>query len=109
MTQQVVDFVPYAGFLSALGSLPEPKELTMEICRQMGALLLSSFPSLRTIYQELCVNLGRCVSFTQNGVPCSGKAVGITEQGQLLVDCQGKAVALGAGECAVEGIYGCHL
>lgn len=52
-------------------------------------------------YESLCANLGRAVTTEK----FSGKAVGISEDGSLLVDVEGVICAVSSGEVAVHGIY----
>ena len=58
-------------------------------------------------YSELLVNRGRQVRILQPGNEFEAEAIGINEQGELLVRCQdGSVKEIYAGEVSVRGIYG---
>lgn len=101
--------IPHAGFLEELAPLPSREQLAKEICRQLEKRLELPFSSQREEYQQRCVNLGRAAAFQHPSGLKQGVAVGITSQGRLLVDCQGQALELNAGECSVQGIYGASV
>lgn len=98
--------LPYAGFLEELAPLPPREQLAKEICQQLGKGLGLPFSAQREEYQRHCANLGRAAAFQHPSGPKQGVAVGVTTRGRLLVDCQGQALELNAGECSVQGIYG---
>lgn len=52
-------------------------------------------------YERLCANIGKQV-FTENH---SGEAVGIDDNGSLLLNCDGEKVGITSGEAAIHGIY----
>lgn len=52
-------------------------------------------------YEKLCINIGKDVIAEKH----SGKAVGIGDDGSLLLDCNGETVSITSGEVAVHNIY----
>ena len=71
--------------------------------RELYAFERDGFAACRAEYKDLCVNLGRHVTFDGG----SGTAVDIDEQGRLVVeDDAGGAVHVFTGEVSVRGIYG---
>ena len=62
---------------------------------------------LRKEYEALLVNIGRTVCVLEPGNEYQGKALGINERGELLVEKEnGQAEAVYAGEVSVRGVYG---
>lgn len=58
-------------------------------------------------YKDLCINLGREVSFVVDGKMCCGVAKDILPSGQLIIEANdGKLFLLKSGECSIRGIYG---
>jgi BirA family transcriptional regulator, biotin operon repressor / biotin---[acetyl-CoA-carboxylase] ligase len=58
-------------------------------------------------YKNLCVSLNRKVGFTRNNQPFSGTAVDISQDGELIVQCDdGSRIPVSSGEVTVQGIYG---
>lgn len=62
---------------------------------------------LKTAYEELLVNKGRQVRVLEPGNEHTGTALGVSDQGELLVRLQdGRTEKVYAGEVSVRGIYG---
>ncbi len=61
---------------------------------------------LRDEYHAFLVNRGRSVRVLDPRAPYEGKALGITEKGELIVDVQGQKRLVSSGEVSVRGIYG---
>ncbi|WOC31243.1 MULTISPECIES: biotin--[acetyl-CoA-carboxylase] ligase [Caproicibacterium] len=62
--------------------------------------------TLPPTYAQLCVSLGKPVSFTYDRHFLKGKAKGITPDGLLLIELpNGRTVTVGSGEVVVQGIY----
>ena len=57
-------------------------------------------------YNQLLVNRGREVKVLDPKEPFSGKAVGITKKGELMVDTWSSRKLVSSGEVSVRGIYG---
>ena len=67
---------------------------------------LSLTPAAREEYAALCATLGRTVGFTRGGVPLSGLAAGIAENGALEVMLpDGSICEVNSGEVTAQGIY----
>ena len=62
--------------------------------------------ALREEYNALLVNCGRQVRVLDPLGEFEGKALGINERGELLVEREGGAVKVSSGEVSVRGIYG---
>ena len=57
-------------------------------------------------YTAVCASLHRPVTVQRGGKTLSGEAVGVNEEGELLVkDAQGKILVVSSGEVTVQGIY----
>lgn len=57
-------------------------------------------------YNSLLVNCGKEVRVLDPLGEFGGKALGINERGELLVDCKGEIKKISSGEVSVRGIYG---
>ena len=58
-------------------------------------------------YKKSCISLGRRVSFMRGNKQVSGKAVNVSEKGELIVRLEnGESVPVYSGEVCVQGIYG---
>lgn len=65
---------------------------------------VSSFPEE---YRELCVSIGRKVSLNRGGKKKTGIAVGLAEDGSLLIQTEdGEELSVSSGEVLVQGFYG---
>lgn len=63
--------------------------------------------ALKEEYESLLVNKGRQVQVLEPGHAYTGKALGINEKGELLVEREdGQVLSVYAGEVSVRGIYG---
>ncbi len=64
--------------------------------------------ALKKEYESLLVNIGRQVQVLEPGHAYTGKALGINDKGELLVEREedGQITAVYAGEVSVRGIYG---
>ena len=54
----------------------------------------------------MCVNISRRVNVLYNGTSVYGTAVGITENGRLIIDTDNGRITVSSGEVSVRGIYG---
>ena len=68
--------------------------------------LIATLPSQEylKIYREKSYVLGKIVHFSQNGQNYSGKACAITDQGELVVNCNGQEKVLSSGEISLSQI-----
>ena len=57
-------------------------------------------------YESMCVNISRRVSVLYNGTSVYGTAVGVTENGRLIIDTDNGRITVSSGEVSVRGIYG---
>ena len=64
------------------------------------------FSPLKADYEALLVNRGRTVRVLDPVSPFRGTAVGITEDGALLVETEEGLRSVGSGEVSVRGLYG---
>ena len=58
-----------------------------------------------TPYEELCVSLNRQVSVIRGGREITGQSIGLSKEGELLIQTDGGIVEIGSGEVTVQGIY----
>lgn len=66
-----------------------------------------SLASLMDVYNEHMANLGREVKVLDPAGTYTGKALGIDEKGELIVEkADGKVIRVVSGEVSVRGIYG---
>ncbi len=68
--------------------------------------LEKGFEALKDEYAKKCVTLNREVVIIRNGIEQSAYAVDITENGELLVEVDGKSFAVNSGEVSVRGLLG---
>ncbi len=57
-------------------------------------------------YEKRCVTVGREVSVVYRNKSVSGKAIGVTADGALIVDTPDDKITVNSGEVSVRGIYG---
>ncbi|MCR5272106.1 MAG: biotin--[acetyl-CoA-carboxylase] ligase [Lachnospiraceae bacterium] len=62
--------------------------------------------NLKREYERLLVNIGKQVKVLDPKEPFEGKARGITDTGELIVDTWDKTMAISSGEVSVRGLYG---
>lgn len=107
--------LPLACSLSMLSPgmpLPEAGEIAATILNELeplwDALRLQGFATLRGAYEDKCINLGKAVQVLSpdGAVLLSGKAVGIADDGRLLVDTGEECIPVNAGEVSVRGEQG---
>ena len=84
--------------------------LLREILRRFEKLLAENRSGLSAAflgeYKKSCVTLGRNVSFERDGVRLSGKAVGVSSEGELVVALpDGPLTTVYSGEVSVQGLY----
>ena len=67
---------------------------------------LEMTPSVLAEYTKLCATIGKTVTFSKGNESVCGKAVGIEQNGELIVTIDGgTSYAVGSGEVTVQGIY----
>ncbi len=70
-----------------------------------NCFLTSGFSPFISEYSEKCINIGREVSFTYKNERFTATAVGISENGALIADIDGKHTEISSGEVTLGG-YG---
>ncbi len=78
----------------------------IELERYYDRYITQGIAALLSEYEAACVTLGRQVKVIQNGAEREGRAVGLTQNGALLVDFAGIVAEINAGEASVRGLYG---
>lgn len=68
--------------------------------------LTGGIAALTEDYRQLCVTIGREVSVIYPNRTINGKAVGINDEGELIVETENGIIAVSSGEVSVRGIYG---
>ncbi len=103
--------LPHAASLRSLtGSAPGLEETAAAILNELEPLWLrlerEGFAALREEYEAACLTVGREVRvlFPDGAVRLEGRAVGIAEDGNLLIDHGGTVTAVNAGEVSVRGM-----
>ncbi|MCR5468680.1 MAG: biotin--[acetyl-CoA-carboxylase] ligase [Lachnospiraceae bacterium] len=106
------DIKDIAGYVEQDG-LPVVRrsELLAEILRQFEKYYDIfcrdlNLKNLKTDYERMLVNKEKEVRVLDSREPFNGIAKGITDTGELLVETEGKTVAVSAGEVSVRGLYG---
>ncbi len=67
----------------------------------------NSLEHLKNAYNELLVNRGKVVKVMEHNNPYEGEAIGINDEGELLVKVEsGEVKNIYAGEVSIRGIYG---
>lgn len=61
---------------------------------------------IKAQYEKMLVNMGKQVRVLDPKEPFEGKARGITDTGELIVDTWDKTVTVSSGEVSVRGLYG---
>ena len=77
-----------------------------ELERYYDHYIAQGIDALLGEYEAACVTLGREVRVIQNGAKREGRAVGLAQNGALLVDFAGGITEINAGEASVRGLYG---
>lgn len=92
--------------LRELGCSADITDICASIAEEMLVLYNDGFDfsSYRDEYVRRSIVLGREITFTENGVIRSGKALDIGDRGELIVDCGDKTVALTSGEISVRTV-----
>ena len=57
-------------------------------------------------YQKHCITLGKQVRVLSNGVEKLGRAVSISDTGQLICEIDGKQQSIHHGEASIRGLWG---
>lgn len=79
-------------------------QLIIEIWNRFFQLLEQKDLNYLSVYREKSFVLGKQVTFQQKSQPFTGKAVGISDTGELLVDLDGEITALSSGEISLSSI-----
>ena len=86
------------------------EEIIIKIINEFNSLydlfLIRGFSALRSEYKEKCSTLNRRVAVISNGSEIIADAVDITENGELVVNADGKNIAVNSGEVSVRGLLG---
>lgn len=69
-------------------------------------LAAGGFSAIRQEYEKLCVTLGRQVVVSRPGREFSGKAIGMRDNGALVVETEDGTADVASGEVSVRGMYG---
>lgn len=85
------------------------EELTANVLSEFdkcySIFLIEGFAAFKEEYELLCATLGKDVKIIGKDV-YSANAIGINENGELLIESKGKISVLNSGEVSVRGIYG---
>ena len=68
--------------------------------------LKQGFSSLIDEYSSLCITIGREVEIITPSEKYTAKAIGITSEGELLIEREGLTEKLNSGEVSVRGFFG---
>lgn len=79
-------------------------QLIIEIWNRFFHLLEQKDSNYLSVYREKSFVLGKRVTFQQKNQSFTGKAVGISDTGELLVDLDGETTALSSGEISLSSI-----
>lgn len=79
-------------------------QLIIEIWNRFFQLLEQKDLNYLSVYREKSFVLGKQVTFQQKSQPFTGKAVGISDTGELLVDLDGEITSLSSGEISLSSI-----
>lgn len=113
--QQKTDFTQYGldhatSLLVETGtrhSLDDAAAAVMtELERYYDRYIAQGIAALLGEYEAACVTLGREVKVIQNGAERECRAVGLAQNGALLVNFAGVVTEINAGEASVRGLYG---
>ncbi len=86
---------------------PIIRRVTEEFEPLYGEYLKNRLKNIIAGYERLCVNIGRRVSVLYDSGAVTGTAVGIAEDGRLIVDIGGEnRIYVSSGEVSVRGVYG---
>lgn len=80
-------------------------EVLSEFDKCYAKFLKNGFSAFKEKYEKLCATIGKEVKVVGKETYCAN-AVGINEDGELLIEFEGKISALNSGEVSVRGIYG---
>ncbi|MGX7196373.1 biotin--[acetyl-CoA-carboxylase] ligase [Enterococcus olivae] len=96
-----------AGSLFPDGQLPVSRNQLIQLIWQNFFDLLDGLPdaSYLKVYRQKSFVLGRVVSFTQQGVNYTGKAMAISDLGELLVETSEGTKVLSSGEISLQSIH----
>lgn len=111
----VAQGLPHAGSLAGEGIPVNAVQdapalaaaLTQELEQALRPFASQGFAPLRAGYCAACVNLGKTVSWQQNGTPQRGVCTDVDETGRLVVKTDEGKKEIFTGEVSVQGIYGC--
>lgn len=113
MTQEQfeIDRLPYATSLQVelnrtFDRLPIIKQVGQQMNQLVTQLQQSGFLALKQEYEELLINRGKQVQVIYQNQVKTGIALGITEAGNLICDCDGERLFIHSGEASVRGLYG---
>ena len=81
------------------------KAVLTEFEKYYKKLLSGNLDEIIKEYEKSCVNIGRESVFSSKDGEINGKAVGISESGELLISLNGKITSVSSGEVSVNGIY----
>lgn len=99
--------LPYATSVEILGYDPLCEEKIVELCvDEFQRIIKMEEPDLIKLFSCKCVNIGKIVKIIKNGQEFIGKAVEMSNDGGLVVECDGIKQTVISGEVSVRGIYG---
>lgn len=81
------------------------KEILIEFEKYYENLLKGNISDIIKEYEKKCVNIGRESVFILNNTVIKGKAIGISKNGELIVNSGDKIVSVSSGEVSAKGIY----
>lgn len=80
---------------------------TLRYMEEYYSLFLEhGFAPMRNDYRAMCVTLGRQVKIVRGSLEQIAFARDVNDRGELLVDRDGRTVAVNSGEVSVRGVYG---
>ena len=113
--QTAADFPPELSSIAASLSMATHREISsaalaaaiMEALSSMDDTLLSNKAAIMDRYRSCCITLGQEVSLHRGDSVTHAKAVGIDDEGALVVrHPDGRLEAVNSGEASVRGMYG---
>lgn len=97
------------SLLTETGKQLDKSDFFKNVLKHLDAVLSSFLISVSVedmeSFKELCATIGRDVSVERNGLTLTGKAVGISPSGELLIQTSEKILSVSSGEVTVQGIY----
>lgn len=92
------------------GIYEEREKLISHILKEFFSMydrfLKEGFSAFKEEYERKCITIGKEILIADNGGNKIAKAVGITEKGELVTECDGKTEIVNSNEVSVRGLLG---